>query len=194
VAIDALTAEGVQVQASFVVGFPGETRATLDATADFLNALRSDTRGRVEYLIWPFYLMPGAPVDRPERRRELGLTGLGGEWRHATMSSDEVRATWAAYLFRKAEASYAYYGGDTSSLWSPARRSAAVALRKAVTVAFLDGAADEVVQERFAALFRSLRLTPGDVPDWRDHLAPRGRQPGAAPSPILPAAAAAGGA
>lgn len=188
VAIDALTDAGVQVQASFVVGFPGETRGTLDATAAFLNALRRDARGRVEYLIWPFYLLPGAPVDRPERRRELGLSGLLGEWRHATMSSEDVHATWAPYLFRKVEASYAYYGGDSSVLFSPARRSQVVAQRKALTVAFLDGAPDDAVQQRFAALYRTLRLTPGSVPDWKDHLAPRDGQPGAG----APAAGTAG--
>ncbi len=182
-AIDALTDAGVQVQASFVVGFPGETRETLDATAAFLNGLRRDARGRVEYLVWPFYLLPGAPVDRPERRRELGLTGLHDRWRHPTMSSADVQATWAPYLFRKVDASYAYYGGDSSALWSAARRIDAVTRRKAVTVAFLDGAPDEVVQERFADLYRALRLAPGSTPDWRDHLAPRDRQPRAASRP-----------
>jgi radical SAM superfamily enzyme YgiQ (UPF0313 family) len=176
-AIDALTAVGVQVQASFVVGFPGETRETLDATAAFLNGLNRDARGRVEYLAWPFYLMPGAPVDRPDRRRELGLTGLLDAWRHPSMSSEDVHATWAPYLFRKADASYAYYGGDSSALWSPARRTDAIARRKAVTLAFLDGAPDDVVQARFAELYRALRLTPGEPPDWRGCLAPRERQP-----------------
>ncbi len=196
VAIDALTAEGVSVQASFVLGFPGETRETLDESAAFLNGLRRDARGRVEYLVWPFYLLPGAPVDRPERRRELGLTGMLGEWRHATMSSDDVRATWAPYFFRNVDASYAYYGGDASSLWSPARRSQAVAQRKALTVAFIDGAADAAVQERFATLYRTLRVTPGAIPPWREHLAGREQQPGArlAAADAGPRATATGGA
>ncbi len=177
VAIDALTDAGVQVQASFVLGFPGETRATLDASAAFLNGLRRDARGRVEYLVWPFYLMPGAPVDGLERRREFGLSGLLGSWRHDTMSSEEVHATWAPYFFRNVDASYAYYGGDNSSLWKADRRRQAIMQRKAVTVAFLDGSPDEVVQDRFAAMYRTLRLTPGETPDWRVHLAAREQQP-----------------
>jgi radical SAM superfamily enzyme YgiQ (UPF0313 family) len=175
--IEALVAAGVHVLSTFVLGFPGETRASLDASVAFLNGFRRDTRGRVEYSVFPFQLVPGAPVDRPERRRELGLTGLLDRWTHSTMSAADVRATWAPYFFRGVDASYTYYGGDDSSLWSADRRSQAIALRKAVTVAFLDGAPDEVVQDRFAALYRTLRFTPGVAPRWSEHLAPRERQP-----------------
>jgi tRNA A37 methylthiotransferase MiaB len=178
--IDALTREGVHVLATFVLGFPGETRASVDASVSFLNGLRRDVRGAVEYLVFPFQVSPGSPVDRPDRRREFGLTGLLGSWRHATMSSEEVRGTWAPHFFRGVEAGYTYYGGDNSSLWSAARRAQAVASRKALTIAFLDGATDEVVQERFAALHRTLQFTRGATPSWRECLAPREQQPGAA--------------
>jgi hypothetical protein len=176
-AVDSLTSAGVHVVASLVVGFPGETRESLDATVAFLNSLRSDARGHVEYMLWPFYLLPGAPVDAPERRRELGLTGLHDRWRHATMSAEDVHATWAPYVFRGVDASYTYYGGDHSAMWNAARRRQAVAHRKAVTLAFLDGAPDAVVQDRFADLYRTLRLTPGETPGWRDYLAPHDQQP-----------------
>ncbi len=178
--IGALIDAGVHVLATFVLGFPGETRASIDASVGFLNGFRSDARGRVEYSVFPFQLVPGAPVDRPARRRELGLTGLMDEWRHATMTSEEVRATWAPHFFRGVEASYTYYGGDDSSLWTPARRSEAIARRKALTVAFLDGASDEIIQDRFEALHRTLRFTRGETPGWCDFLAPRERQPAAA--------------
>ncbi len=178
--IDALAGAGVHVLTTFVLGFPGETRASIDASVSFLNGLRRDARGRIEYSVFPFHLVPGAPVDRPERRRELGLTGLLDRWRHTTMTSEEVRREWAPYFFRGVDVSYTYYGGDDSSLWSPARRNEAVMQRKAVTVAFLDGAPDDAVQDRFAALHRALRFGPGATPDWRDHLAARERQPGPA--------------
>jgi hypothetical protein len=191
--IDSLTGAGVHVLASLVLGFPGETRASLDASVAFLNGLRRDARGRVEYMVFPFYLLPGAPVDGPERRRELGLTGLLDRWRHATMSAEDVHSTWAPYFFRGVDASY-YHGGENSFLWSAARRNHATLQRKAVTVAFLDGATEEVVQDRFAALYRTLRFTPGQTPDWREHLAPREQQPGATPalSKTWPRACAAG--
>jgi len=175
--IDALVAEGVHVLSTFVLGFPGETRASVDASIAFLNGFRGDARGRIEYSVFPFHLVPGAPVDRPERRRELGLTGLLDRWRHATMSAEDVRATWAPHFFRGVDVSYTYYGGDDSSLWTAARRSEAILQRKALTLAFLDGAPDEVVQSRFAALYRGLRFTPGETPEWRGLLAPREQQP-----------------
>lgn len=177
--IDALTSAGIDVLTTFVLGFPGETRASIDASIGFLNGLRSDARGRVEFSVFPFHVFPGAPVDAPARRRALGLTGLFDRWRHATMSADEVRARWAPYFFRGVDASYTYYGGDDSLLWSVARRNAAIAARKALTLAFLDGAADEVVQDRFAALYRALRFAPGEARSWREYLAPRAAQPGA---------------
>jgi p-methyltransferase len=177
--IDALTSAGVHVLATFVLGFPGETPASVDASVAFLNGLRHDAKGAVEYLVFPFHLVPGAPVDAPERRGAYGLSGLFGRWHHATMSAGDVRDTWAPRFFRAVEAGYTYYGGDHTFLWSAARRSQAVAQRKAVTVAFLDGAPDEVVQERFAGLHRTVRVTASDAPDWREVLAPRDRQPGA---------------
>ncbi len=195
VGIDSLTGAGVHVLTTFVLGFPGETQASVDSSVAFLNGLRRDARGAIDYLVFPFHVFPGSPVDGAERRRELGLTGLLGRWRHATMSAEDVHTTWAPYFFRAVDASYTYYGGDDSSLWNAARRSQAVAQRKAVTVAFLDGAPDEVVQNRFAALYRTLRFTPGEAPAWRDYLAPREQQPSATPalSKSWPRACATGG-
>jgi radical SAM superfamily enzyme YgiQ (UPF0313 family) len=192
-AIDALTGAGVDVLATFVLGFPGETRESVDASVAFLNRLRRDGRGRIEYLAFPFHVFPASPVDGPDRRRELGLTGLFDRWRHATMTAEDVRATWAPHFFRGVDASYSYYGSDDSLLWNAARRNEAVALRKAVTVAFLDGAPDEVLQDRFAALHRALRFTRGETPDWRIHLAPREQQPSAAAAVRTPPPASARG-
>lgn len=196
VGIDSLTAAGVDVLATLVLGFPGETRASLDASMAFLNGLRRDGRGRLEYGAFPFRVFPGSPVDGAERRRQHELTGLFGHWRHATMSAEDVHATWAPYFFRGVDASYTYYGGDDSPLWTTARRNEAVLQRKAATIAFLDGAPDDVVQERFAALYRTLRFTKGEVPRWQECLAPREEQPSTsvALSRAWPREAAAGGA
>ncbi len=192
--IDSLTEAGVHVLATFVLGFPGETRASVDTSVAFLNGVRRGTRGAVEYLVFPFQVAPGSPVDGPDRRREFGLTGLLDRWQHATMSSDDVRTTWAPYFFRGVDgAGYTYYGGDNSWMWSPARRSETVARRKALAVAFLDGAPDAVVQERFAALHQSLQFTRAETPDWREHLAPREEQPRVVSSPSTPPWVSSGG-
>lgn len=179
VGIDSLVGAGVHVLATFILGFPGETKDSVDNTMAFLNSLRTDARGRVEYLVLPFQLAPGSPIDAPERRREFGLTGLVAHWRHATMNAEQVRAFWAPYFFRGVDVSYGYYGGDNSALWSTSRRNDAIAFRKALTVSFLDDAPDDVVQARFADLHRTLRLTPGGTPSWKEHLAPRDQQPAA---------------
>lgn len=184
--MDLLTGMGAYVLATFVLGFPGETEASVDRTIEFLNARRRDQRGRIEYAVFPFVLTPGAPVDRPEQRRRYGLVGSLGDWRHDTMTSEAVRRVFAPRVFAGAEPSYAYYGGDDSPLWTPQRRNDAVAARKDVTLAFLQGADDDHVQARFAGLHRVLRFGPGETPPWASHLAPRREQPsiaGAAPGP-----------
>jgi p-methyltransferase len=69
--------------ASFIVGFPGETEATVHETAEFLRRARPDF-----YRAQLWYCEPGTPIY--ERREELGIHGQGFNWRHATMESLEA--------------------------------------------------------------------------------------------------------
>jgi radical SAM superfamily enzyme YgiQ (UPF0313 family) len=175
--IDLLTGIGATVVALFVLGFPGESAASVDATAAFLNALDRKSRGQVEYAVFPFVLTPGAPIDRPEHRARYGLEGAHGEWRHATMTSAEARTVFAPRLFRQVEVGYTYYGANDSPLWSVERRNRAVAARKDMTLAFLDAEPDAVVQQRFEALHGLLHFGQKRAPRWETCLAPREQQP-----------------
>jgi radical SAM superfamily enzyme YgiQ (UPF0313 family) len=176
--INRLASAGVHVLTHFIVGFPGETPASVDRSIAFLGGLNRNARGYIEYIVFPFIVFPGARVDRPDRRREYGLSGVLFEWQHDTMTSAEVRSSVAPRFFKQVELAYNYYAAEDSPLWSVNKRNAAISARKALTVAFLDHLDDQKLQEAFAALFESLRFGKGKPPAWNDLLAPRELQPG----------------
>jgi p-methyltransferase len=78
-----LREHGITTFASFIIGFPGETRDTVAETVDFVRTLGVDY-----YRMQMWYCEPGTPVD--QRREELGLQGTGFNWRHRTMDAVEA--------------------------------------------------------------------------------------------------------
>lgn len=66
--------------ASFIIGFPGETEATVAETKDFLREAKPDY-----YRAQMWYCEPGTPVDR--QRLKYDIKGEGFVWSHATMDS-----------------------------------------------------------------------------------------------------------
>lgn len=82
-AIERLHAAGILTFASFIIGFPGETSATVAETAAFIRRTRP-TFYRAQ--LW--YNEPGTPVR--EHAAQYGIEGDGFVWRHATMDSLEA--------------------------------------------------------------------------------------------------------
>src|SRR6185437_5448354 len=78
-----LRSHGITTFGSFIVGFPGETRETVEETEAFIRDHKPDF-WRAQ--IW--YCEAGTPIDR--ERDKYGVTGHGFVWRHATMSSTEA--------------------------------------------------------------------------------------------------------
>lgn len=91
--IEALDAEGIGTISHFVVGFPGEDARSVERTAAFISALPSGERaGAVHrYYLFRFIVAPLSPVAGAGQRERFGLTGIGENWRHRTMSADEAR-------------------------------------------------------------------------------------------------------
>ena len=74
---------GITTVGSFVLGFPGETRQTVDLTHEFIvNA------GLDYYYIQPFYYLHHAPIHQKAKRFQLKGEGLF--WTHGTMTSTEA--------------------------------------------------------------------------------------------------------
>lgn len=69
--------------AAFVLGFPGETDATIKQNVDFIR-----DNGVRFYSLKEFYYMAHTQVH--EKRNEYGLTGMGSKWSHAGMNHEDA--------------------------------------------------------------------------------------------------------
>jgi p-methyltransferase len=74
---------GILTFASFIVGFPGETDATVDETLNFILETEPDF-----YRTQMWYNEPGTPIHA--QREKYAITGEGFVWTHATMESLEA--------------------------------------------------------------------------------------------------------
>jgi radical SAM superfamily enzyme YgiQ (UPF0313 family) len=175
------TQAGMTMLLTFILGYPGETLESIDNTAAFINKLSLTNNGYAAYQVYPFYLLPNTAVDDLEYRREFNLKGRYANWQHSTMNSEEAVSLWSPYLFRKVRLPYQYDARDHPSLWWPLeKRRQAFEIRRQLTIAFLDGETDEVLQAHFAQLYRLIKndAVGSGAPSWKDYLAERGSQPG----------------
>jgi radical SAM PhpK family P-methyltransferase len=81
--IEWLRQYGIMTFGSFIVGFPGETEATVQETVDFIRATKPDY-----YRTQMWYCEPGTPIQN--QRSEYDINGQGFVWNHRTMDSLEA--------------------------------------------------------------------------------------------------------
>ncbi len=70
---------GIISIAAFIVGYPGETDATIQEDIDFI-----ENSGIDFYTLKEFYYMKQTSIY--EQREKFGLSGIGSSWEHSTMS------------------------------------------------------------------------------------------------------------
>jgi len=75
-----LRQHGILTFGSFIIGFPGETDATVAETSAFLREAKPDY-----YRAQLWYCEPGTPIDSQRVKRQIN--GEGFVWDHATMDS-----------------------------------------------------------------------------------------------------------
>ncbi|MDO8607477.1 MAG: radical SAM protein [Phaeospirillum sp.] len=68
---------------AFVLGFPGETDASIQANVDFIENCGVDF-----YSLKEFFYMEHTDIHK--KRDQYGLTGMGNRWSHDTMTSDRA--------------------------------------------------------------------------------------------------------
>lgn len=78
--IELLNKYGITSMAAFIIGFPGETEATIKDNIHFI-----ETTGIDFYTLKEFYYMPHTPIHK--LRDTFGLSGNGNKWHHNTMDS-----------------------------------------------------------------------------------------------------------
>src|SRR5512134_527692 len=92
-ALETCRAAGLTTLVTVIVGFPGETPATVDETYALLAAAPPDVFYVAAFSTW----VEGVPVLEPQTKKKLGLVTLDAKvpspapyWRHPGMSCDEV--------------------------------------------------------------------------------------------------------
>jgi p-methyltransferase len=81
--ISRLRSHGITTFASYIIGYPGETDATVAETIDFIRRTRCDY-----YRAQVWYCERGTPIEA--QRDKYGIEGDGFVWRHNTMDSMEA--------------------------------------------------------------------------------------------------------
>ncbi len=173
------TSAGIELELTLVLGFPGETEQSIANTAEFLRSLPTGGQAFPTWEIYPFLLSPNSPADAPWFRRRYNLQGRHHRWSHNTMSYREVVEHWTPVLFNQVPAMpYWHHTSDAIHWWEPERRDRAFAARQNLTAAFLSGAPDGTLQERFASLHQIFLDEERTAPPWNELLADKERQPG----------------
>ena len=167
-AVERLSAHGIHTKSTLIVGFPGETDASLENTVDLLNAYPTDGNAVHRVLFFTFAALPLAPVFAPARRARYQLEGYGYEWRHATMDAAEAGAKLAGLLPRlktELSPSYVLEVPDLPGLGAADIREV-VRLRNTLAARQRSGApADAAAWDALAARFApSLHAPPAGMP------------------------------
>jgi anaerobic magnesium-protoporphyrin IX monomethyl ester cyclase len=82
--IEQLNKHGIQVHANFIVGFPGETEESAEKIVRFLDEMAIPF---CTVCTWVY--IPSTPIGA--RAHEFGIEGMGMEWKHNTMNSDQAQ-------------------------------------------------------------------------------------------------------
>lgn len=91
-AVSLLIDRGILVRCTFVIGFPGETKETIQSSASVMNSI--PINGPLEIKPFALIVMPLADVSTPTQRQKHGLIGFARKWKHNTMSFPEAQK-WA---------------------------------------------------------------------------------------------------
>lgn len=89
--IENLDAHFISTFNTFIVGYPGETKESIQNTIRFLNEL-SLTHLTASYEAFLLRIHPLTDLTEPENRAKWGLKGYNQNWTHNTMNKDEALA------------------------------------------------------------------------------------------------------
>ncbi|RKX34974.1 MAG: hypothetical protein DRP64_19635, partial [Verrucomicrobia bacterium] len=139
-AVELLDKNGINTQCTFVVGFPGECSRSIERTAAFISAFPSGDHANAiqRYYLFRFQALPLCPVSSSAAQRQrYQLEGLGEQWKHSTMDSQEALGAMRD-LFLQVKGSSHMYTEIVPPDWSTAKTRAVMELRDEVKKAHLN--------------------------------------------------------
>lgn len=157
--IELLDHNGITVLMTFVVGFPGETAATIENTGNFINSLSIGSSSS-NYQLYPLSIFPFTDLAKPDFRKKWKITGYMDSWSHYTMNSCES-LEYGYNLFKQIPYVPYNYSEESnffnSRLFSYTQRQTLFHLRQRLTVQLLERSS----WERIAATLADISQTMG---------------------------------
>jgi radical SAM superfamily enzyme YgiQ (UPF0313 family) len=168
--IETLDAKGIGVLMTFLVGFPGETSETVEATTNFLTGLQVCNSS---YRLYPLWVSPLSSLASPSFRTRWQLEGGADRWSHQTMNSEQAQR-FCFEVFRHAR-NVPYGYPEESGLYNrgfaPERRRQLFDLRRQLTVQLIEGQPWESIVDTLCDIKVAMGLERTPPPaTFRDHL------------------------
>ncbi len=169
--IEQLDANGISLLMTFVVGFPGETRQTLQNTADFLNNLQL-TNLSMGYQLYPLIIFPLSELAEPPARTRWEIEGFMQNWSHATMNSDE--ASEACYDLFKKVTNLPYSYSEEGFFFNKAKfdlatRKTLFQLRQQLTINLIENEPWEHIEPILKQLAQQMKISTGSISENLRH-------------------------
>ena len=127
-----ILAAGINCSCCFIFGFPGETEESSFRTREFIKSIEHpQCDGILTWSIFPFILVPLAPIYENESRKKYGLTGYMQNWKHNTMDSNKAGEE-VKKAFLELDNSGPIYNGDNLDMLFdlvPSKRKRFVTIR-----------------------------------------------------------------
>jgi radical SAM superfamily enzyme YgiQ (UPF0313 family) len=163
--IELLDHNGITVLMTFVVGFPGETAATLENTANFINGL-SIGSSCSNYQLYPLCIFPLSDLTKPEFRKKWKMTGFLDSWSHYTMNSREA-IEYGYNLFKQIPNVPYNYSEESnffnSRLFTDPQKQTLFHLRQKLTVQLIEQSSWEQIAATLADISQSMGFSKRHV-------------------------------
>ena len=89
--VQLLNGNGISTISTIIIGFPGETRDTVNNTINLLNSYPDIKLSINKYYPFVFMLFPLSPIASPENRKKFDIKGGYENWGHCTMDSNQAK-------------------------------------------------------------------------------------------------------
>ena len=159
--IENLDAHFISTFNTFIVGFPGETKETVQNTIHFLNEL-SLTHLTASYEAFPLRMHPLTDLTEPENRAKWGLKGSNHDWSHDTMNRAEALSS--LYTLFKEVNNVPYHYAEESHFFNRSKysfdaRRSFFQLRHQLTIKLIENEPWQEVENVFKEMALKLNLS-----------------------------------